>query len=264
VQESACFGTCTRNRRETERHSTAIFFSGSFLLILTWVCLFNLPHKQLLQHVTFAWIYLRQFCSVWVPKKNSARKILLTLGLFRLSFRSSVHSGDVMRDFESLSFRSIVAVNLRLETRVWRMEGRNREIEEERSRRIDEESWFLTYNPQSFFSLNNPKRVLKYCFQIDRDFFLLHASCKHLCMLHLHCMPFRGMSYLQVVSLRYYMCLSLCGVLNYMTFSSCCPPVQFWTRSTEFLHHPSGLDLFFGSHVPECGTYSYVTFQGSV
>lgn len=74
------------------------------------------------------------------PEENSARKILLTLGLFRLSFRSSVHSGDVMRDFESVPFRSIVAVNLRLETRVRRMEGRSREIEEERSKTIDEES----------------------------------------------------------------------------------------------------------------------------
>jgi hypothetical protein len=190
---------------------------------------------------------------LWVPK-NSARKKLLTLGLFRLSFRSSVHSGDVMRDFESLPFHSIVAVNLRLETRVWRMEGRSREIEEERSRRIDEESWSLKYNPRSFFSVNNLKRVLKYCFQIDRDFFRLHSCCKHFCMLHRHYMPFRGISYLQVVSSRYYMCISLCGVFNYMTFSSYCPPVVFWTPSTEFLHHPSGVDLFFGSHVPDCGT----------
>ena len=172
MQKCACFGTCTRNQRQTQRHSTAIFPSGSFLLILTWACQFILLYKQLKQHVTMARVYLRQFCSVWVPKKNSARKILLTLGLFRLSFRSSVHSDDVMRDFESLPFRSIVAVNLRLETRVWRME--------ERSRRIDEESWSFKYNPRSFFSLNNPQRVLKYCFQIDRDFFpptrLLQAS----------------------------------------------------------------------------------------
>ena len=53
------------------------------------------------------------------------------------------------------------------------MEGSSRETEEERSRRIDEESLSLKYNPRSFFSLNNPKRVLKYCFKIDRDFFPL-------------------------------------------------------------------------------------------
>lgn len=190
-----------------------------------------MSHKQLLQDVTIAWVYLRHFCSVWVPKKNSARKILLTLGLFRPSFRSPVYSGDVMQDFESLPFRSVVAVNLRLETGVWRMEG-SREIEEERSRRIDEESWSLKYNPLSFFSLNNPKLVLKYCFQIDRDFFLLHACCKHSCMLRPHYVPFRGMSYLQVVISWYYMCISLCGVLNYMTLSFCCRPVEFWTPST--------------------------------
>ena len=44
-------------------------------------------------------------------------------------------------------------------------------------------------------------------------------------------------------------------------FFTSCPPVEFWT-SAEFLQHPSGLDLFLGSHVPECGTY--ITFQGSV
>lgn len=173
MQKCACFGTCTRNQRQSERHSTAIFLSGSFSHFNLGLPVYPVvQYKQLLQHVTIARVCLRQFCSVWIPKKNSARKILLTLGLFRLSFRSSVHSGDVMRDFESLPFRSIVAVNLRLETRVWRVG--------ERSRRIDEESWSLKYNPRSFFSLNNPKRVLKYCFQIDRDFFpptrLLQAS----------------------------------------------------------------------------------------
>ena len=175
MEETACFGTCTRNQCETERHSTAIFLSISFPLLLTSAYQFNLSYKQLLQHVTIEWVYLRHFCSVWVPKTNSARKILLTLGLFRLSFLSSVQSGDVMRDFESRPFRSIVAVNLWLEARVWRMEGRSREIEEERSRRIDEESWSLKYNPRSFLPLNNPKRVLKDCFQIDRDFSFLHA-----------------------------------------------------------------------------------------
>jgi hypothetical protein len=57
-------------------------------------------------------------------------------------------------------------------------------------------------------------------------------------------MPFRGMSYLKVVSSRYYRCISLCGVLNHVTFSATCPSVEFWTPSTEFLHHSCGLDLW--------------------
>lgn len=163
--------TKPRYKAETECHSAAIFLSSTFPLILTSACQFNRSHRQFLQHVVSERVYVRHFCSVQVPK-NSGRKILLTLGLFRLSFRSSVHNGDVMRDFESRSFHSIVTLNLRLETRACRMEERSRGIKEDRNRRIEEESGSLKYNPRSFLSLNNSKRVLKYCFQIDRDCFL--------------------------------------------------------------------------------------------